>query len=279
MLSVKPEIPIEPNVLAVLEYVHSAAKAQGVQYLMIGARAIDIQLHNVHGLATFNPTNDTDFAVAVESWTHFNALKNALIGTGKFIPDRHKAQRLEYEGASPVDLVPFGALENPRGTISWPPDFDQTMAVQGFAEINAAAEEIAVPGRAIVLRAASLPGLVMLKFLAWRDRRGTKDARNIAALLQKYSLIMDDSRIFTDEALYRSLGYDNVKVGAALLGKDAAGIATHATISAVQEIIVNGIERGNLLSQVGSGLGSVDADSQLSTAEELLKAFLAGFKK
>lgn len=279
MLSVKPEIPMEPKVLAVLEHVHSAAKALGIQYLMIGARAIDIQLHNVHGLTTFNPTNDTDFAVAVESWAQFNALKDTLIGTGHFTQDSHAAQRLAYDGTSPVDLVPFGGLESPRGTIAWPPDFDQVMAVQGFAEINKAAEEIAIPGRELLLRAASLPGLALLKFFAWHDRRETKDARNIATLLQKYNSIIDEARVFTDEALYRSLGYDTVKAGAALLGKDAAIIATPATVSAAQKIIINGIEKGNLLSQVGTGLELIEPDNQLSTAEDFLRAFLAGFKK
>lgn len=59
MLRVKPEIPIDPTVLAVIEHVHLAAKALEIQYLMIGARAIDIQLHNVYGLPTFNPTKVT----------------------------------------------------------------------------------------------------------------------------------------------------------------------------------------------------------------------------
>jgi hypothetical protein len=39
------------------------------------------------------------------------------------------------------------------------------------------------------------------------------------------------------------------------------------------------MEKGNLTSQVGSGLKSVDSDNQISTAEKLLKAFLAGFQK
>ena len=153
------------------------------------------------------------------------------------------------------------------------------MAVQGFAEINTAAEEIAIPGHDIILRSASLPGLVLLKFFAWHDRRETRDARNIATLLQKYNSIIDDARIFEDEALYRSLGYDTVKAGAALLGKDAAAIATPATVSAAQKIITNGIEKGNLLSQIGSSLVLTEPDNQLSAAEVLLQAFLAGFTK
>ncbi len=279
MLNVKPDSPIEPFVLDVLEYVHSAANELRIPYLMIGARAIDIQLHNVYGFPTFNPTNDTDFAVAVESWKHFDALKDGLVKTGHFTLDSHKAQRLDYNGVFPVDLVPFGGVEKPQGSIAWPPEFDQVMKVQGFAEINSAAEEIVIPGRSIILRAASLPGLILLKLFAWNDRRETRDAWNIASLLQNYNLIIDDARIFSDEAIYKSLGYDTVKAGAALLGKDAAVIAAPSTISAAHKIVLDGIEKGNLTSQVGSGLKSVDSDNQISAAEELLKAFLSGFHK
>jgi predicted nucleotidyltransferase len=278
MLNVKPESPVEPVVLEVLEYLNAVAAGLGIPYLMIGARALDIQLHNVYGLPTFNPTNDTDFAVAVESWKHFDALKDELIKTGRFTSDSRKAQRIYYDRISAVDLVPFGGLEKPQGSIAWPPEFDQVMKVQGFAEINSAAEEISIPGRSVILRAASLPGLLLLKLFAWDDRRETKDAWNISSLLQYYNFIIDDARIFSDEALYKFFGYDAVKAGAALLGKDAAIIATPANLHLAQKIVLNGMKKGNLTSQVGSGLKSVDSDNQISAAEELLQAFLAGFQ-
>lgn len=279
MLNIKPDNPVESVVLEVLEYLHAAAADLKIPYLMIGARALDIQLHNIHGLPTFNPTNDTDFAVAVESWKHFDALKDGLITTGRFTSDSRKAQRLYYDGISPVDLVPFGGLEKPQGSIAWPPEFDQVMTVQGFAEINSAASEISIPGRSVILRAASLPGLMLLKLFTWDDRRETKDAWNISSLLQNYNFIIDNTRLFADEALYKSLAYDAVKAGAALLGKDAAIIATPPTLHAAQKIVLNGMKKGNLTSQVGSGLKSVDPDNQISAAEELLQAFLAGFHK
>ncbi|MCX5791883.1 MAG: hypothetical protein NTY45_06635 [Elusimicrobia bacterium] len=187
MLKINPDTPLDPDVLAVLAHVQAAAGALCIQYLMIGAKAIEIQLHNVHGLPTFHPTKDTDFAVAVESWKHFSALKDSLIKTGHFTQDSHEAQRLAYDRGAPIDLVPFGGLESPKGSIAWPPDFDRVMTVQGFAEINSAAEEIAIPGRNGILRAASLPGMALLKIFAWNTRRGDKrclEHRHIAAELQ-----------------------------------------------------------------------------------------------
>lgn len=278
MLKVKQDTPVEPNVLAVLEHVRAVSSALGIPYFMIGARAIDIHLHNVHGLPTFNPTNDTDFAVALESWGSFAALKGGLIGTGNFKPDAHKAHRLYFDEVSPVDLVPFGGLESPRGSIAWPPEFDQVMKVQCFAEINSAAEEIEIRA-GLTLRAASLPGLMLMKLFAWNDRRERKDAWNMASLLQNYNQTVEDARLFADEDLYKAVAFDAVKAGAALLGRDASAIATATNLAAVREILTRGIERGDLATQVGTGLKLVEDDNRISTAEELLRAFLLGFKK
>lgn len=279
MLKVKQDTPVDPNVLTVLEHVQAVSGALGIRYFMIGARAIDIQLHNVYGLPTFHPTSDTDFAVAVESWESFAALKDGLVRTGHFKLDTHKAHRLVFDEAFPVDLVPFGGLEEPRGTISWPPEFDQVMRVQCFAEINSTAEEIEIPGVGFSVRAASLPGLMLMKLFAWSDRKDRKDAWNIASLLQNYNLIVEEARVVADEEIYKAVAYDSVKAGAALLGKDAAVIADTASVDAVREIVSRGIEKGNLATQIGTGLKNVEADIQISTAEELLRAFLLGFKK
>lgn len=277
MLNVNPATLIEPNVLAVLEHIQAAARALRFQYLMIGAKAMDIQLHNVYGLPTYRPTNDTDFAVALENWEQFEALKSYLAETDHFKPDSRKVQRLEYTGGFPVDLVPFGGIESPDGTIAWPPDSSHVMTVRGFTEINSAAEEIAVPGSSLPLRAASLPGLALLKLFAWNDRLETKDARDIAALLQNYHAVVGDKRLFLDEALLKSLGYDTVRAGAALLGKDAAAIVSPATLSAAQSILLGG-KRNNFTAQIASGLRAVDQGNRLSTAEGLLSAFLMAVK-
>jgi predicted nucleotidyltransferase len=277
MLKINPDLPIEPEVLAVLGHVQAAAAAVASQYLLIGAKAIDIQLHNVHGLPAYRPTRDADFAVALESWEQFEALKSALAATGLFKADPRRAQRLEYAGGFPVDLVPFGGLESPRGTIAWPPDASQVMTVMGFAEINSAAEEISVPGRPLPLRAASLPGLAVLKVFAWNDRYEPRDAHDLAALLQNYHHAAGDERLYREEALLKSMEYDMTKAGAALLGKDAAAILGATALSAARAILTGG-KKDSLTAGIAAGLSAVDPDSRISAAETLLAAFLSAFR-
>lgn len=278
MLKVKPDKPVDPYVAAVLEHVQAVSGSLGMSCFMIGARALDVQLHNVHGLRTFHPTSDTDFAVAVESWGKFAALKDGLVGTGHFGLDLHATQRVIYDGIYPVDLVPFGGLEQPRGTIVWPPDSAQIMQVQYFAEISAAAEEIEIrPG--LISRVASLPGLMLTKIFAWDERRETRDAWNISSLLQNYNAIVDEARLFADENVCRALGYDAVKIGAALLGKDVAAIVPAADLDAMRGVVTRGVENNGLSAQVATGLQVVETDSRITMAEDLLKAFLSGLSR
>jgi len=60
--------------------------------------------------------------VLVSDWNQFQALKQALVGTGKFNSTR-QTQRLMYEDEFPVDIVPFGGIAQDEGSISWPPEY------------------------------------------------------------------------------------------------------------------------------------------------------------
>ena len=224
MLTIKKDCPIEPEVLEVLRYIQDATKKMGVSYLVIGGKAIDLLLHNVHGLPTYRPTIDMDFIIALGSWKKFDYLKNLMLETGNFRIDSNKYHRLIYKGEMPIDLLPFGKLEKPSGILSWPPDGDMIMNVSGFRDINSAAEEIKLVKNKTVMRVASLPGLVLLKLLAWNDRFESKDEQDIAILLCKYNMTLSEDRLYEDEELLRLAGFDMETVGAALLGRDARSI-------------------------------------------------------
>ncbi|MEK7721898.1 MAG: hypothetical protein AAB359_05865 [Elusimicrobiota bacterium] len=118
MLTTKADKPVEGVVVDILGHVKIAAEGMGVPCFLIGAKAIDLLLHNVYGFNTYRPTMDTDFAVALESWAKYNEFKVSLIRTGKFKLSSNKVHQLVYQNTVPVDLVPFGGLEGPRGKIA-----------------------------------------------------------------------------------------------------------------------------------------------------------------
>jgi predicted nucleotidyltransferase len=150
--------------------------------------ARDIVLYGVFGIDTGRGTLDVDFAVALDSWPQFDAVKRRLIATGAFAPDGSTMHRLVYQEhlgqkGYPIDLLPFGGVEQQPNTIAWPPDLSVVMNVAGYRDALAAAQEVEVhPG--LVVRVASLPALAVLKLFAWADRGAgnRKDALDLALL-------------------------------------------------------------------------------------------------
>src|SRR5438445_692518 len=74
------------------------------------------------------------------------------------------------------------------GTIEWPPSRDIVMNVAGFEEALASSVSIQM-AEDLAVRVASIPGLMILKLVAWSDRgRETdKDAADMYRLLTAYA--------------------------------------------------------------------------------------------
>src|SRR5690242_8597880 len=93
----------------------------------------------------------------------------------------------EYGFQIPVDFIPFGGVATISETIEWPPAGDFVLNVAGFEDALRASLWIEVePG--LTIRVASLPGLAVLKLLAWIDRRWSnrKDATDLYTLMTTY---------------------------------------------------------------------------------------------
>ncbi len=127
MLSVKPNYPLDPLVLAVMREVGKVVGEMKLSYFVCGAIARDILLRHIYGIETGIATADVDFGVAVENWEQFGRIKAQLIKTERFEAAKNMAQRLYYKSGSnrqgyPVDIIPFGKVESPTSSIAWPPD-------------------------------------------------------------------------------------------------------------------------------------------------------------
>ena len=235
MLSVAPDRPVDPLAIAILRQVDPVARALGVEYLVTGATARDIVLVGVFGLETGRGTRDVDLAIAVDGWPAFEAMRTSLVGTGAFVPDRQIVHRLFHlrgeQRGYPIDLIPFGAIEDPGATIAWPPDRSAVMSVAGYREAFDAAVPAEVdPG--FVVRVVSLPGLALLELIAWADRGAAdpRDAIDLAMLLRRYHAAGNEDRLYGAEiAVREAAGYDADLAGPRLLGRDVARISRAET--------------------------------------------------
>jgi predicted nucleotidyltransferase len=197
--------------------------APSAELLLVGALARDLLLHYGHGIAIERATEDVDFGLAVKDWREFDYLRQALLAGGPFAPDRGAIHKLRYREQVWIDLIPFGAVEQPDGTIAWPPDGEDVMGVLGYLEANATATRVQLP-QAQVARTVSLPMLAVLKLLTWRDRHGfapKKDAADLTLILRNYLNAGNTDRLYTDMAHLLTDAFDFEATGAWLVGRDA----------------------------------------------------------
>jgi predicted nucleotidyltransferase len=283
MLSVARERPLDPETLEILRQVDRAARELAFDCFVVGAMARDILLTGVFGLPAGRATRDVDLALAVEGWPQFEAIKARLVGTGAFNSDERVAQRLYYRAASagrghPLDLIPFGGVELPGGEIAWPPDRAVVMNVAGYGEAFASAVPVEVePGFAV--RVASLPGLAILKLVAWADRGAgdPRDTIDLATLLRQYGAAGNEDRLYgTEIGVLDVVNYDFDLAGARLLGMDAGRIAAPSTRGQILALFDDPARLDRLVLGVARGLRA--ARDAVTAAGELLAQFKAGFQ-
>jgi predicted nucleotidyltransferase len=210
--------------------VNAAAADMNVAVLIVGAFARDLHFRYGCGINALRGTADIDIAIAVNDWPTFEELRSRLIERRRFTSHTVRLHRLRHVNGLPVDLVPFTGVETPERRIAWPPANDIVMDVFGFREALATARQVIFPGPSTV-NIVSLPGLGLLKLVAWNDRHLSspgKDATDLAFIIRNYLPAGNEARLWdefgawtededfdVEHAAARMLGYD---IGV-LLGK------------------------------------------------------------
>ncbi|HKZ75456.1 MAG TPA: nucleotidyl transferase AbiEii/AbiGii toxin family protein [Actinomycetota bacterium] len=169
-------------------------------------------------------------------------------------------------------------MEQPETRIAWPPDKAVVMNVAGYGEALGCAVPVEVePG--FVVRVASLPGLALLKLLAWADRGAadTRDAIDLATLLRRYGDAGNEDRLYGAEiAVLEAVSYDLELAGARLLGMDASRIAAPATRGQVLTLLDDPARMDRLVLDLAGRLSVTEAHR--AAAGAFLAQFKAGFQ-
>ncbi|MBD8567136.1 nucleotidyl transferase AbiEii/AbiGii toxin family protein [Oxalobacteraceae sp. CFBP 8763] len=247
--SIKLDLPVDPVTVEILRAVAEETQAEGIDYLLVGATARDVLLTHVHGLASRRATYDVDFAVAVKNWDQFAALRTGLIARGAFNATEKAQQRLYYQApdsnlAYQLDLVPFGGISKGTNTIAWPPDMKIIMNIAGYDDVLAAAELVTFApdfdGKVV-----SLPGLAILKLVAWSDRGRVdpKDAHDLIHLMNSYAAAGNIDRVYAEDGVIDAGEYDPDLAGVYLLCKDIRRVASADTLDIVRHIIERDFDR------------------------------------
>ncbi len=272
---------IEPEIAAIIRNVDVAATVLGIEYFLCGAMARDFVVEHICGMTNRRATQDLDFGISIRSWEEFEDLKTQLMRVPGHSQDTKMEQRIRAGGLW-FDLVPFGAIEDGNGKIFFPPSADFELNVAGFRDAFASAIMVLVaPGLSV--RVASLPGLTLLKLLAWNERGGltNKDATDIRSILSCCAGTWNADRLYADAALLEAESFEPERVGARLLGRDIGSVLrarTRVQIIAILEAeSAPGSNAYPLVEQMLGGLMPMDRTrSEVEKQIELLRCLRRG---
>jgi predicted nucleotidyltransferase len=231
---------IDPLTVAALSALKGVADYCDSPFFMIGASARDFILKHCYGIEPRRLTTDIDLGVQVADWGHFHKLTNALMATGKFLPDQSQKQRYHY-GSVLIDIVPFGPIADENERIAWPPEHEIIMSMVGFKE----AYEYAITVRLsttpeLDIKLPTLPGLALMKIVSWSEGYPgrTKDAEDLLLIMHKYEHTGNSDRLFESESeLLQEEGFDIKLSSIRLLGRDMATMANSETLKTVKRIL------------------------------------------
>lgn len=259
---------LDPLLHRALSNVVAAANSIPLDYFIAGATARDIVLHGIFGYAPSRATRDIDTAIFIRSWDEFTHARNALIEKG-MLETTNTHRLIEPVTGLPLDIIPFGEIADSEGSIQWPPDYAVTMSVIGFDEAYSAA--LLVEDRGLQFKVASLPGIALLKLIAW-DEKGqarNKDATDFYAILDRYQMINAD-RLWDDYVPNDIYGYDIARCCSFLLGFDIKNILSDPARDVLARI--QSSKQDEFISVIARTQAGID----IAQLEAMLNAFWHG---
>lgn len=283
-VKVPAERPVDPMTIALLRAVKTACGTLEARFVLAGATARDILFLHLYGITAPTATRDVDVAVCVVDWEFHERLVELLLASGEFRRDPKAQQKLHFHReddaySMQLDLVPFGPVEDPQGAIAWPPDNDIIMNVLGFQEAVDTAQQIDI-GESLEVGVVSIPAFVLLKLMAWKDRRATKntDASDLLFVMRHYFSAGNEGRVFEEaQDLLEACDY-RVEIGCAgLLGRDARRIASTDTHEAVRVILETTETFAALKADLLARAAAFSFGEFVGDSDELLDAFAAQF--
>lgn len=217
--------------ISFFERINHACTHFGLDYFVVGAFARDIILKNIFNQSTGIATKDIDIAIRINSWDKYQEFIDYLKYKHGF-----KNGKNPHEFVSPehvfTDLIPYGEIEDNR-TVSFPPNFNSVINMLGFEETRESTIEITLDKK-VDLKIVSSEGIVILKFIAWKDREpdrvSEKHARDIRLLINAYfdAKVSEFAVEFAD--LFDAEDFDDVVCGARALGRRMKQISQDSTI-------------------------------------------------
>ena len=174
---------VDPLVVAALSDLARGLRALEIDFCIIGALVPELML----GVTPPRLTNDADATVVLDSLADFEQLKTRLAEFG-FVPTR-LPHRLTHPDGGWVDLLPYSKTLAPAGHLELARDLSFNLV--GFDQVVPNAVQVSVAPD-LTVPMVPVPLYVLLKLVAYGDRKEPKDLGSVLHCLRHYA--EDDDR-------------------------------------------------------------------------------------
>lgn len=221
------QIRLDPQIAEMLDAIGQALDMFGIDYYLVGAVARDVWMSGIHNKTPKKTTGDIDFAVLINDRGIYEKLKEHLIENADFEPSHENAFVLIWKDKTQVDLLPFGAIEDENRKVTITGTGFTTVHVPGFSEVY----EEGLPQMELAdrhqFKCCTLPGIVLLKMIAWEDRPEVRrdDIIDISDILHHF-FDMYDEEIWSNHSDLFDKENENLKwIAARVMGREMKKIA------------------------------------------------------
>lgn len=186
-----------------------------IPYYLVGVSAIALELLK-QGIKPSRGTKDIDFAVMISSLKEYERISNGLEIRGfKKVAAPWTFYSETFKVA--IDLLPFGEIEE-NFTVNFNERYTD-LHVLGFREVMQEAVQVKIEDK--IANIPPLPGMVILKLIAWSDRPEERenDLSDILKIIQHFYDLSWDEIV---EVHYDTLDkdpFDQLIIAAEVLGR------------------------------------------------------------
>ena len=188
------ELRQHPEMGKMLEALGRGFSKFDIDFYLVGAVARGAWMQGVHDVKPYRGTKDLDFAILINVEGTYEALKEYLVTVENFHPIRDNTFAIIWNDMLEIDLLPFGEIER-EGRVTVQGTGFTSINVDGFKEIyEEGLPEMVLEGEH-TFKFCTLPGIVLLKLIAWDDRPEQRrdDIHDISDILKHYFDIYDDT--------------------------------------------------------------------------------------
>lgn len=203
-----------PYFKEVFDIIDKVMRIHSIPYYLIGVSAIALELLK-KGIKPNRGTKDIDFAVMISSLDEYASISSTL---QEFCFNKVKAPWTFYSEKYNVaiDILPFGEIEE-RDTVKFN-ERHSDLHILGFREVLETPEQVQIEEK--IVNIPPLPGMIILKLVAWSDRPEERenDLADILKIIEHYFDHSFDEIVEHYHDIFPDDGFDQLLIAAEVLG-------------------------------------------------------------